>query len=647
LETPVVTRWTPSGELIVAGTRFAADAPLVNWTEGPRWDATSERCTVTETDPHPPCTVDTAGNDVPYGKLPDGPYTRRYGVRPALRGYGWRLPPLSSVQAVIRQFVIHHDGCGSSDMCFSVAQNERGLSVHFLIDNDGTIFQTLDLAWMAYHASEWNPASIGVELCNRGDARREPHYYDDGRHGPRRAITPCTINGARILAFDYTPAQLDALARLCRALQRVLPALPVAYPQDSPGVATWRTLARGDADRFAGYLGHYHLTARKWDPGPLDFKALCGRARGVPCFPLAPRRGQPPRLDDDALQARADAEQLYAANERHAGGGFFPVGPWGEARLWHGGVHLTAELGAPVYAPFAGRVVAARMGASSPIGSVNFVLLRHELDLLAGRRGVFHTLVMHVQDELAAATRPGWLDRVVLAPGNTALVDAAVAAGDVIAHVATVGPGELARPQVHVEILAGEELFAGISGSPWTVVDGSAGGRFCDAPEIDAVIDGDGNGRLDRDELAAFYAGGGGRQLRYLVTRHVSEWTARPSWPEALRVPADFRDWPPAALDRLVADQIAPTLWWDGATAAHCGLPVDGVVYHYHPISFISWVERLGPSTLVATDPTAVAVSATDDAARSGDDCDADATLADLAAGFDTGCVEARSPEGQ
>ena len=33
-------------------------------------------------------------------------------------------------------------------MASSVLQNERGLSCHFLLDNDGTIYQTLDLALM-------------------------------------------------------------------------------------------------------------------------------------------------------------------------------------------------------------------------------------------------------------------------------------------------------------------------------------------------------------------------------------------------------------------------------------------------------------------------------------------------------------------
>ena len=132
----------PSGNLIIAGQVFHIDAPVVNWREPPYWDATREFCMPTVTDPAPAC---KAG--VPYGPLPS-PYTKRYALRPALRHYGMN-PPLDAVKAVVKQFVVHHDGCSTSDMCFSVLQNERGLSVHFMIDNDGTIYQTIDLGLMA------------------------------------------------------------------------------------------------------------------------------------------------------------------------------------------------------------------------------------------------------------------------------------------------------------------------------------------------------------------------------------------------------------------------------------------------------------------------------------------------------------------
>jgi hypothetical protein len=74
-----------------------------------------------------------------------------------------------------------------------------------------------------------------------------------------------------------------------------------------------------------------------------------------------------------------------------------------------------------------------------------------------------------------------------------------------------------------------------------------------------------------------------------MVTLHVSEWTFEPSWGEALRVPKDFRSKKPAEIDAMVAEQITPGLWWDAAVAAHCRLPKDGVVYHYHPVAFIAW----------------------------------------------------------
>ena len=50
-------------------------------------------------------------------------------------------------------------------------------------------------------------------------------------------------------------------------------------------------------------------------------------------------------------------------------------------------------------------------------------------------------------------------------------------------------------------------------------------------------------------------------------------------------MPKDFKKLKPAEIDALVAEQITPGLWWDARVAAHCRLPLDGVVYHYHPVS--------------------------------------------------------------
>jgi hypothetical protein len=647
----------PFGNLIIANTTFRVDAPVINYREPPFWDSTKEVCIPTGTDPSPACK-----GGAPYGNLPKGPYLRRFAYRRPLARYGMN-PPLDAVKAVIKQFVIHHDGCSSADMCFSVLQNERGLSCHFLIDNDGTIYQTIDLALMAYHASEWNTYSIGVEFCNRGDAKKEPNYYSSGRFGPQRKPIPVKINNNTILAFEFTKAQLDGFVALCRALQRLLPNLPAEFPQASPGQQSWDTLPSSTTFGFAGYIGHYHLTNQKWDPGPFDFKDFCRRLRGSYCFPVFPK-GSPKTPDEkpsvpqqtDAL--KENIAELYKANEQRADGGFFPVGPWGESRLWHGGIHLQAKSGDPIYAPFPGRLLAARMGASSPIGSMNMMLMRHDMTLGKSKLQ-FYSLYMHVADETKSDKPAEWLGKSETwkktKRGEVALLDEPIEAGAIIGHVGTAGPAELSKGQVHVEFFSNSELFTDMPGSPWTLIDGTAGGRFCESAQINGNIDNDKDGTLSKQELSSFYSGGSASQMYYLVTLHVSEWTPEPNWADALRAPKDFKNLKPAEIDALVADQITPGLWWDARVATHCRLPPDGVVYHYHPVTFLGWFNQqlldaaasAGTTTIDITQAQEVPKGITDDfgdkdgsSMRSSSDitedtCNAKLTLQELVQGFD------------
>jgi len=585
----------PKGNLIIGGQSFNVDAPVVNWHES-GWDARSERCIPTVNDRGDKC-VDAGGKQYPYGP-PPLPYTQRYSTRPNLRAEKWRNgfePSYEAVKASIKQFVIHHDGCTSADMCFSVLQNERGLSCHFLLDNDGTIYQTIDLGLMAYHASDWNLYSIGIELCSRGDSIKYPNVYSGGRFGPKRDEKNCKINNNTLRAYDYTPAQYDAFGRLCKELLRLLPNLPAEYPQSSPGEQMWDTLpnANIERERYAGYIGHYHITNQKWDPGPFDFKDFCRKLRGALCFPVFPKQvpSKPdedkPVVPDDSDQLRAAANQLYELNEARADGGFFPVGPWGETRLWHGGIHVIGKANGGVFAPYPGRLVAARMGRDSAIGSFNFVLLRHEM-ALGSKKVQFYSLYMHLADETKRDKPVEWMTKEAWKTkgkaGVVALLDEPIEAGSLIGHVGTVGPESLSRSQIHVEFFSEEFLDE----SEWQLVDGTAGGRFCEAPEINAIIDEDKDGTLSRKELTEFFARGSG-ELRRMVTLHVSEWTFDPPWHEVLVVPKDFRQLKPAEIQQMVDDQITPGLWWDAAVATHCRLPKDGVVHHYHPIAFITW----------------------------------------------------------
>jgi N-acetyl-anhydromuramyl-L-alanine amidase AmpD len=581
------------GKIWIAGAGFDVDARVISWNEGPRFDGHQPRCI----NPSRAC----AGGVRPFSPKFTSDRKIRVAARPALRSLGQR-PTLSAAQAVIRQFVVHHDGCPTAASCFNVLHNERGLSCHFLLDNDGTIYQTVDLAFMAFHAAGFNASSIGIELCNRGDAKRYPDYYR--QRGQRRDVTTCRIHGHTYLAFDYTREQYDALKALARGLVRALPNLPAEYPQQSPGYQSWGVLS--GVQGFAGLLGHYHTTTRKWDPGPFDFKKFCQSIRGRMSFPI-PVRGDKPDVPEDSDTLREMCEQLFRKNEVEGSAGFFPLGPNGETRLWHGGVHLPSPAGTTVHAPFAGRVMAARMGPQTSVGSTNFVLMRH--DMSVGPRPIrFYSLYFHLADARGQdRDAPRWMEspdwKHSGGPGTVALLDEPVEAGDILGRVGVAGPSDLRASQLHFEVFAADEILATIPNNPFQVVDGTSGGRFVTDDAVLAAIDVEPkDGKLSRRELTDFFRSSGDRNLaRYYATLHVSEWTASPSWVDALAAAPDFAGLSRQELEQRVAEEIEPTLWWTDEVARHARLPRDGVVYHYNPIAFVQFVnQKLQEASLLA-----------------------------------------------
>src|SRR5690606_3292917 len=92
----------------------------------------------------------------------------RYGLRgrnwpdetlEQIRGGGWSLEQL---QAQVDQFVIHYDVAGTARRCFEILHDHRGLSVHYLLDVDGKIYQPLALKERAWHAGTANDRSVGI-----------------------------------------------------------------------------------------------------------------------------------------------------------------------------------------------------------------------------------------------------------------------------------------------------------------------------------------------------------------------------------------------------------------------------------------------------------------------------------------------------
>ncbi len=227
----------------------------------------------------------------------------RYGLRKdglsaqeleRVRGGGWDLPTL---QRVVDQFVIHFDACGTSRQCFKVLQDRRDLSVHFMLDLDGTIYQTLDLKERAWHATSSNTRGVGIEIANIGAygvAEKNPlaewyqsapdgqtritiprQFGDGGIHTPGFVGHPArpgpitgVIQNQKLIQYDFTPEQYRALAKLTATLCHVLPKINCDYPKDDHGNLIREKLPPDQLKNFHGVLGHFHIQTDKVDPGP-------------------------------------------------------------------------------------------------------------------------------------------------------------------------------------------------------------------------------------------------------------------------------------------------------------------------------------------------------------------------------------------
>ena len=308
-------------EIVVAGRFFHTGAPVVLWTDPDGYDAYRVERRFVPADEAGWEASHKAGLETPnrYG-------TRRVDLTPeeadAARAGNWTLPML---QKHVDQFVIHYDVAGTSRSCFRVLHDARCLSVHFMIDLDGTIYQTLDAKERAWHASHANDRSVGVEIANIGAYPPDqagtvlPQWYTQDERGTRVSLPtrlgdggirtpgfvarparpdPITgpIHGEPFTQYDFTPEQYESLARLAAALHIALPRIALDCPRDAAGAPLARACSPEEWAAFHGLIGHFHLTDGKVDPGPaFQWNNLLERARAVASVgekaPLGPSGG--------------------------------------------------------------------------------------------------------------------------------------------------------------------------------------------------------------------------------------------------------------------------------------------------------------------------------------------------------------------
>jgi hypothetical protein len=169
----------------------------------------------------------------------------------------------------VKYFVNHWDVCLNSESCVRVL-NKRGISVHFCIDNDGTIYQLLDTNHIAYHAgsSKWNAASIGVEISNAYYPKYQNWYKKNG-YGERPIWSDKKVHGGKLGDFlGFYNVQIEALKALWSAVSEGHD-IPLVGPEISDTV---------DPDsvkcKFRGIINHYNLKKSKIDCAGLDINEL-------------------------------------------------------------------------------------------------------------------------------------------------------------------------------------------------------------------------------------------------------------------------------------------------------------------------------------------------------------------------------------
>ncbi|MFM1872823.1 MAG: hypothetical protein RL398_2245 [Planctomycetota bacterium] len=282
--------------IVAAGQPFAIGSPVVHWNDPSGYSAYKTEKFFTK-------------EPQPDGKLRYAPLRGGLPEAIAARAAAAGGLSLDDLRATVHQFVIHFDVAGTSRQCFKILQDNRTLSVHFLLDVDGTIYQTLDLREKAWHATIANDFSVGVEIAHPGaypqpmNAAMSRFYERDDQgwkakfpawleYGVRTSdfiarpdrpdMLSGRVQGQLLHQLDFTPQQYRALARLCAGLNKALPRIRLDAPREADGAIRTTALPEAELRAFDGLVGHFHVQKNKTDPGPaFQWERVIQEARAI------------------------------------------------------------------------------------------------------------------------------------------------------------------------------------------------------------------------------------------------------------------------------------------------------------------------------------------------------------------------------
>ena len=180
------------------------------------------------------------------------------------------LTPYSR-KRTIRSFVNHWDVCLNSTSCAKVLA-KRNVSVHFCIDNDGTIIQLHDINDACWHAGNRNVnhSSVGVEISNAYYPKYQSWYKRNvGKERPM--MEGALAQNKELDPFTwFYPEQIDALKALWKSIHEGCD-VPLEAPAEQ-----WAYDKVAASGKFKGFMNHFHCSKKKIDCGGLDIQKLLG-----------------------------------------------------------------------------------------------------------------------------------------------------------------------------------------------------------------------------------------------------------------------------------------------------------------------------------------------------------------------------------
>ena len=171
-----------------------------------------------------------------------------------------------AIRAAVDLIVLHDTHTRTAREAVVELEGSGG-STHFIIDWDGAVFQTLDLAWEANHSKveAIDARSISIDLVNPVELGDKPGLPDPAEErGEHRPLSDFVrIQSEEVQQWGYTEAQMKSLEALVRGLGKHLPRVPMQVP----GAATVPRAALDDTEHVRGVVGHLHVSRRALDPG--------------------------------------------------------------------------------------------------------------------------------------------------------------------------------------------------------------------------------------------------------------------------------------------------------------------------------------------------------------------------------------------